>query len=189
MKLRPTTATLAIAGMGLMIGVAAPARATVLLNLINPATQTNTPYSLSFVAGSASTTVSIEGYESPYQEESTDNGLFLGGAGPNLLGQTWAFTPAAADSYAIQYSDGTSVNALLFGGYMVGDYDIFSQTIATTPGRSYTLDFLFSNEAYNGFSSPSGFIVAATDPLPEPTSIMLLGVGLFGLRLIHRKRG
>jgi hypothetical protein len=168
-------------GLGLMLG-AAPASAKVLLNLINPPVQTDTPYSLSFTATTSSTVISIAGYQLPGLETSSDNGLFLGGTGPNLLGSSWTFTPAASNSYSGTYNDGTSVPGVYFGGFTVGDYDVQSQTIATTPGSSYTLDFLFATTT----GGPSDFFVSAT--LPEPASIALLGAGVFGLSLIRRKR-
>jgi hypothetical protein len=174
-------AAVAILALGLTQG-AVPARADVLLNLLNPVPQVDTPYALTFTAISSATTISIAGYQLPYEETSSNNGVYLNGAGPNLLGQNWKFTPAPADSYGIQYNDGTSVNAVLFGAYEVGDYDIFSQTIATRIGSSYTVDLLFSQYAWAGIVyAPSGFLVMTA--IPEPTSVALLGAGLLGLCL------
>jgi hypothetical protein len=175
-------ATLAL---GMLQGVV-PARADVLLSLIDPVPQVDTPYALTFTAISSATTISIAGYQLPYQETSSSNGVFLNGTGPNLLGQNWKLTPAAVDSYAVQYNDGSSVDAVLFGAYTVGDYDVFSQTIATRIGSSFTLDLLFSQYAYFGNYAPSGFM--AMTAIPEPSSMALLGAGLVGIRLRHRRR-
>ena len=51
--------------------------------------------------------VRIAGYQVPSFEQSTDNGVFLGGVGPNLLGSTWHFTPAGSGSDANTFNDGT----------------------------------------------------------------------------------
>ena len=96
-----TATAVAIAGLGLM--TAAPAQAEVLLSLINPGLQIGLPFSLPFVAQTALTTVSIGGYDVPSTVQSVGNGVFLGGAGPNLLGPTWTLTPAAAGSFAFTY--------------------------------------------------------------------------------------
>jgi hypothetical protein len=166
-----------ILAVGMMLVALVPARADVLLSLINPTPQINAPYAPTFTATSSATIISIAGYQSPYYETSSDNGVFLNGVGANLLGQNWKFTPATSDSYAIQYDDGTGVNALLFGGYAVGDYDIFSQTIATQIGSSYTIDLLYSQYAYYGVYAPSALMVLTS--LPEPASWALLGAALF----------
>jgi hypothetical protein len=171
------TESVTVLAVGIMLAAAAPAKADVLLSLINPAPQVDAPYALTFTATSSATTITIVGYQSPDFETSTDNGVFLDGASTNLLAQNWKFTPALSDSYALQYDDGTDVNALLFGGYAVGDYDMFSQTIATRIGSSYTIDLQYSQYAYYGYYAPSGFMVLTS--IPEPASLGLLGVALF----------
>jgi hypothetical protein len=89
-----------LAAVALMMGTWVPARATTLLNLIDPPGQSDTPYALPFTASSSSTTISIAGYQVPSYEQTSFNGLFLGGTGPNLLGGTWTFIPAASGSLA-----------------------------------------------------------------------------------------
>jgi PEP-CTERM motif len=179
---------LAAVVFGLTIGATGQSRAdTVLLNLINPPVQSDTPYNLSFVTTGTSTTVSIGGYQLPSYEQSTDNGLYLGGTGPNLLGTTWGFIPAASGTLANQYDDGSPVNGLNFGGTSEGYYDTFYQTIATTVGASYTLSFLFTEDE----PGPSGFMVTASGALssvPEPSSLVLAGSGVLAVFVLARRR-
>jgi hypothetical protein len=172
-----------LAVVGLLMGASVPARADTLLNLIDPSGQTNTAYALAFTALGSSTTISIGGYQVPSHEFATNNGIFLGGTGPNLLGGTWVLTPAALGSDTTTFNDGTSVPALNFGGVNTRFYDTYSQTIATTPGGSYFLDFLYSNNISR--NAPSGFLVttsgrAAATPLPPAWSMMLIGLAGLG---------
>lgn len=177
-------------GFALTIAMAlsAPASGETLLSLTDAPGQSFTPYSLSFIASGPTTTISIGGYQNPQSEQVSNIGLFLGGTGANLLGNAWIFTAAASGSDAATYSDGTSVPALNFGGFTIGDYDVFSQTIATTVDVSYTLSFLYSNwpEPYN---EPSGLIVteAAATPLPSTWTIMIVGLLGFGLMAYRRQ--
>jgi hypothetical protein len=179
-----------IACLGIL-GAIGSAQADVLLDLVNPAVQNDTAYSLSFTATNPSTTLSVAGYQVPSYEQATENGLLLNDAGSNLLGQIWNFVPAGSGSLADQYSDGSSVNALDFGGVSVGSYDTFSQTIATTVGSSYTYNFLFTEDD----SGPSGFMVSANatvgngNSVPEPLSVALFGIGLAALGARRRKIG
>jgi hypothetical protein len=176
-----------LAAVALMMGASVPARATTLLNLINPPIQSDTSYALPFTASSSSTTISIAGYQVPSFEQTTNNGLLLGGAGPNLLGGTWTFIPAASGSLANTFDDGTSVPGLNFGGVTEGSYDTFTQTIATITGDSYTLDFLYSNDA----GGPTGLLVTtsgiSSTPLPAALPMFAAGLALVGL-LARKKR-
>ncbi len=183
----------AVAMLGLMAGAAGQARAdTTLLDLLNPPGQDNTPYSLSFTASDSSTTISIAGYQVPSWIFVTDNGLFLNGIGPNLLGSTWNFAPAASGSDTYLINDGTSVPGLALGGVSVGYYDTYSQTIASTPGQSYTLDFLFSNN--DAYPTPSELIVTTSanviiGTVPEPSTLVSgIIAGLMGLGYAWRRR-
>jgi hypothetical protein len=170
----------AIWGMALL-GESSAQADTTLLSLTNPAGQTDTPFDLSFMPTAATTTLSVEGYQHPSNELVTDNSVMLSGGGPNLLGMTWTFIPAASGSFASQDSDGTGVNSLLFQG--VGSFDTFTQTFATTPGDVYTYSFLFSNGIDNGLSAPSGFMVVVTSAsaVPEPSTWAMMLLGFAGL--------
>lgn len=160
----------------------AAAHATVLLDLINPPGGGPTPYSLAFVATTPQTTVSIGGYQVPTVEDVYDNEVLLNNAGPNLLGQTWSFTPAQYGSDASQYSDGTSTNELQFAGVSAGSYDIYSQTINTIVGDTYNVNFNFTNDSEA--PSPSALLVTAgVAPEPATWGLMLLGFGLLGASL------
>jgi len=179
------------AGFASLMICASPAQSAALLNLINPVAQTNTPFSLSFDAIGSATTISIAGYQVPSFEDVTHNGLFLNGAGPNLLGSSWIFTPAASGSDTSTFNDGTSVPALSLGGVTVGSYDTYSQIISTTPGSLYTLDFLFSNPSDN---APSGFLVTTdgtpvTSAVPEPSTWAMMILGFAGIgAMTYRRR-
>jgi hypothetical protein len=163
-------------------------RADTLLDLLNPPNQRNTPYSLTFVAGAATTTISFEGYQVPANESATDISLTTG-ASANLLGRTWIFTPAASDSDAAQFNDGfnTGTNGLILADRMVGSFDMFDQVINTRIGQAYDLSFIYFNDLSFAGPSPSAFIVSAsnaspvTGAVPEPPAATLLCTGLLGL--------
>ena len=177
-----------LAGTALVAALTAvPASATTLLNLIDSPGQNNT-YVLSFTATSTSTTLSVAGYQVPGAEDASHNTVRLG-AGANLLGQTWIYTPAASGAAATQYNDGSSANSLYFSGVTTGSYDTFAQTFATAIGSTYAYSFLYSNSVNN---SPSGFRVdvnAAAGAVPEPATwgLMVLGFGMIGAAARSRK--
>jgi hypothetical protein len=164
-------------------------QAQTLVDLVNPPDQSNTPYSLSFTAAGAATTVSIGGYQLLDFEQTTNIGLYLNDAGTNLLGAGWTLTPAAplfTNTYT--YDAGTSVPALVFASSAAGAYDVYSQTFATTAGQSYNLNFLYTNDVYGGGSSPSGLLVteASTTAVPEPSTWTLMLLGAAGLGFLGR---
>jgi hypothetical protein len=162
--------------------LSAGASAEVLLELVNPPAQTDTPYSLSFTATGSPTTLSVAGYQLPSSEQVTLNGVYLGTSTTNLLGMTWSFVPAAHGSGALQYSDGTSVNALSFAGVSPGSYDTYSQSFSTIAGDTYTYKFDFTEQAHG----PSSLVVSVS-AVPLPASAWLLLSGLVGVGVMARK--
>jgi hypothetical protein len=171
--------------VALLSGLSAGASAAVLLNLTNPAAQMDTPESLSFIATGSSVTLSVAGYQVNNYEQATLNGVTLG-AGPNLLVTIWNFTAAASGSLSNQYSDGSGVNALNFGGVTEGSYDTYSQTFSTIAGDTYTYKFDFTEDA----AGPSGLLVSASGAtaVPLPASVWLMLSGLVGVGAMARKR-
>jgi hypothetical protein len=185
------TTSLAAAALACALLAPPQARASTLLNLIDPPDQTDTAYSLDFTAASSLTTISIGGYQLLDFEQTTSIGLYLNDAGGNLLGAAWTLTPAAplfTNTYT--YDDGTPVPALVFGSSAAGAYDIYSQTVATTAGQSYSLNFLYANDIFGGGASPSGLLVTetATTAVPEPSTWTLMLLGLASLGFFGRRK-
>jgi len=163
-------------------------QAGVLLDLVNPPGQNNTPYALTFNATLPVTTLALSGYQQPAALWTTDNGVFLNGAGANLLSPIWTYSPAASGADAYVENDGSSVPALFFEGTTPGSFDTFYQFIATTVGDSYTYQFYFSNNPL--FPYPSALLVTVDDfavDVPEPISLALFSLGLLGLGWSQRK--
>ncbi len=169
-------------GISALTSAATPADALTLLNLIDAPGQFSTPYLLSFTAMSTSTTLSIAGYQVPGAEVARQNAVQLG-AGPNLLTQTWTYTPAASGAEAEQFFDGSPINGLSFEGLVAGSYDTFSQTFATMIGSTYTYSFRYSTSTMN---APSGFRVDVDANVPGSVpelatwGMMMLGFGSVG---------
>jgi hypothetical protein len=173
------------------VGLASSAHAdTFLLNLINPTVDTSASYDLGFTATGTSVTLTDGGYQLPADTQFIDNSVVASGGSTNLLVQTWAFTPAASGSEANQYSDGTSVNELNFGGVTQGSYDEFSQTFTTTPGTTYV--YSFNVPEFEG--NPDGFFVSVSDAtvasaVPEPSTWATMILGFFGVGFMgYRKQ-
>ncbi len=157
-----------------------PSQATVLLDLMDSPEGT-TAYNLLFIATATETTLSVAGYDLVSFEDVYSNVASTSG-GPNLLGGSWTFTPAASGSLAYTFDDGTSVPGLIFGGLSVGYYDTFSQTFATTLGETYGYSFTFTQ----GHEGPNGLEVsvtaaAVTPTIPEPSTSAMIILGFAGL--------
>lgn len=172
-----------------LVAIPTAASSTTLLDVTNIPNQSNTPTSFTFTAGSASTQLAIGGYNVPSFIDLTAIEVTLTGGSTNLLGTTWTFTPGApACTDASQPGPGTfGTNNLHLGDVCVGDYDVFSQSFATTIGGSYTLSFLLSDN-----SSPNGLRITASDAqvggVPEPAAWAMMLLGFAGIGLTMRRR-
>jgi hypothetical protein len=183
-KLVMSAASLAV--VGLIAAASVPAQASTLFRMDFPSLfdQVIIPYSLPFTAEGSSTTISIAGFDLPGGEQTTNIGLFLGGTGPNLLGPTWVFSfncgfppPCGLGFGSNTFNDGTSVPALSF--FNASGLDTYSQTIPTKAGRSYSLDFRYTND-FDG-------LLVVTTPLPGTLSLFGSSLLAFGLIALGRR--
>ena len=188
----------------LALTVAAPAAAQQILT-----DQTNIPAAVSmpsttldstqsFTATSASTVLSIAGFNEPGSFVLA-NILLANSSAPtvNLLGQTFTYAPASVSPLADQNNVGIyGTNNLRFAGGSSTSYDTFTQTITTTVGSTYNLSYLFTNQACRGCSAvPNGLRITASEPgivgaVPEPTTwaMMLLGFGGIGFEMRRQQK-
>ena len=84
----------AVAAAAILLSASGTSQATRLLDLIDAPAQDLTAYSLSFVATTSFTTLSVGGYQQDSAEYARRNELLLNNTGPNLLGTVWSYTPA-----------------------------------------------------------------------------------------------
>jgi hypothetical protein len=189
--MRKTLSAMALLIAGMALLGASSAGAVTLLSLSNPPTTTDKPYDLYFTATASNTTISIGGYDDPAFEYVWGISLTLGG-GANLLGGSWVFTPARSGSEATDYE------GLLTFGDILGNYDTFSQTVATTKGDTYLLSFDFANslDGLSFTSDPGGLQVTTSSGLastvaaiPELSTWTMALLGFVGLGLVGYRQG
>ena len=181
--------TAVLAGGLALLGTASARADTTLLSLTNMPASGGTLYDLDFTATASTTTLSVAGYQLPSFWDAEFNSVTPSGGGANLLGGTWALVPAPSGSDTETFSDGTTVPALSFGSTVIGNYDTWSQTFATTPGAEYVYAFTFTNGEDN---EPSGLLVTTSSGsagvIPEPSTWAMMLIGFIGLGFVGYQR-
>jgi hypothetical protein len=171
-----------------LIATASGRAPTTLLSLTNSDAANGIVYNLDFLATDTTTTLSVAGYDEPSFINAHLNSVTASGGGTNLLGGTWTLVPAASGSNPSEEFDGTSVPGLVFGA-TGPDYDIFSQTFATTPGVEYVYTFTYIN-TFGG--TPTALLVTTTGSavgsVPEPSTWAMLLLGFAGLGFVGYRR-
>ena len=184
------------------ICLGAPADAAVVFNYTQQASGSLEQMTVDILATKAITTVTVGGYHVPSYLQLTAISLTTsaGSGGTNLLSQQWLFTPAATNvkygTYTHQYDDGwaTGTNGLEFGSIVVGSYDGYSQSFASTQGDTYYLHFQYTQDYA---TSKNGLQIVTDQPLvqdpvlpvPEAGSWVMLvaGFGVVGAALRRRR--
>ena len=179
--------------------------ADVLLSLDTTTGDSGMPYEVSFLATEATTAIQFSGYQKYSFEYVTDISVTLSG-GANLLGGAWTLAAASQGSYAGTMYDGSSIPGLWFGGFVPGEFDTFSQTLATTPGAQYDVAFTFfnpsvpppvANAAFRTFEATlpsSQFLVSAPNArlvpsVPEPSTWAMILIGFAAVGFAGYRRG
>ena len=128
----------------LALAAAAPGVAATVLNVTD--FDGSTSYNFSITAASGSTDVAFAGYNLPSFIDVSNIDLSAD-SNPtvNLLASTFTFTAAPFGSDAFTQNGANGVQDLFFGAVVVGSYDTYSQTVATTAGSSYHLSFNYDN--------------------------------------------